>query len=145
MPRIDASQDGCGALAAMGSMMFDIVSSRDGETAGIDQHQFDDGSGIGIICCDTVSEKPMNHHHRKVLHALFDHPVSGNVAFKDVERMLEDLGATFDTRSGDRVAVTLNGHTKVFHKAHHGMPKDEIVDIRHFLSACGVDPKQYPI
>jgi hypothetical protein len=87
----------------------------------------------------------MNHHHRKILHALFDHPISANIAFKDVERLLEELGATLDVRSGDRLAVTLNGHTAVFHNAHHSVPKDEVVDIRHFLNSCGIDPAKYPM
>jgi hypothetical protein len=87
----------------------------------------------------------MNHHHRKILHALFEHPISANIAFKDVERLLEELGATLDARSGDRLAVTLNGHTAVFHSAHHSMPKDEVVDLRHFLNNCGIDPAQYPM
>ena len=87
----------------------------------------------------------MNHHHRKVLHAVFDHPISSNIAFKDIERLLEDLGATLEARSGDRLAATLKGHTAVFHKAHHSIPKDEIVAIRHFLTDCGVDPAQYPV
>ena len=87
----------------------------------------------------------MNHHHRKILHSLFEHPISANIAFKDVERLLEELGATLDSRSGDRLAVTLNGHTAVFHNAHHSVPKDEIVDIRHFLNGCGIDPAKYPM
>ena len=92
-----------------------------------------------------IARRSMNHHHRKVLQALFDHPISANIAFKDVERLLEDLGATLDARSGDRMAVTLKGHTAVFHKAHHSVPKDEIVNIRHFLNKCGVDPVNYPV
>jgi hypothetical protein len=24
------------------------------------------------------------------------------------------------------------------------MTKDEVVDLRHFLEACGIDPAQYP-
>ena len=27
----------------------------------------------------------MNHHHRKVLHSLFSHPINGNIAMKDIE------------------------------------------------------------
>ncbi len=87
----------------------------------------------------------MNHHHRKILHSLFDHPVSANIAFKDVERMLSDLGASIETRSGARTAVTLNGHTGYFHTAHHSIPKDEVVGIRNFLKTCGVDPENYPV
>ena len=87
----------------------------------------------------------MNHHHRKTLHALFGHPLSANISFKDVERMLLDLGATFEARSGDRTAVSLNGHTTLFRNAHHSIPKEEVINIRHFLTACGVEPSQYPI
>ena len=87
----------------------------------------------------------MNHHHRKILHSLFDHPISANIAFRDVERLLEDLGATLEPRSGARIAVTLNGQTASFHKAHHSIPKDEVVTIRHFLQSCGIDPVKYPV
>jgi hypothetical protein len=87
----------------------------------------------------------MNHHHRKVLHSLFEHPVSANISFKDVERVLADLGAELDTRSGDRVAVELNGRSAVFHRAHHSMAKDEVVGLRHFLTECGIDAMDYPL
>ena len=87
----------------------------------------------------------MNHHHRKILHALFDHPISANIAFKDVERLLEDLGATLEARSGARTAVTLSGQTTTFHNAHHSVSKDEVVSIRHFLQNCGIDPAKYPV
>jgi hypothetical protein len=87
----------------------------------------------------------MNHHHRKILHSLFDHPISANIAFKDVEHVLIELGAELDTRSGDRTAVALNGRSAVFHRAHHSMTKDEVVHLRHFLEDCGIDPVQYPM
>jgi len=86
----------------------------------------------------------MNHRHRKVLHALFDHPVSANIDFKEVEAMLRELGATIDNRSGSRVGVTLGGHTAVFHHAHHSLPKEEVAQMRKFLASCGVDPAKYP-
>ncbi len=87
----------------------------------------------------------MNHHHRKTLHALFDHPMSGNIQFREVESVLQELGAELDNRSGDRIAVTLNGHTAVFHRAAHDLPKDEVNRIRHFLEESGVDPAEYPL
>jgi len=87
----------------------------------------------------------MNHHHRKILHSLFEHPISSNIAFKDVEHVLTELGAEFDSRSGDRVSIALNGHSAVFHRAHHSVPKDEVMDLRHFLKDCGIDPAAYPL
>ena len=39
----------------------------------------------------------MNHRHRKVLHALFAHPISANISFKDVESLLSELGGRWGT------------------------------------------------
>ena len=88
----------------------------------------------------------MNHHHRKILHALFAHPVSANIATKDVESVLGELGAEIETRQGQRIAVTLRGHTAVFHHAQHSLPKEEVASVRKFLIDCGIDPAtQYPL
>ncbi|MBI1384082.1 MAG: hypothetical protein GC150_04145 [Rhizobiales bacterium] len=87
----------------------------------------------------------MNHRHRKVLHALFAHPVSGNISFKAVESVLAELGAEIDNRHGARVGVTLAGHTAVFHHAQHDLPIEEVIQIRKFLERCGVDPADYPV
>lgn len=86
----------------------------------------------------------MNHRHRKVLHALFAHPVSANIDFKDVEHVFGELGAEIDNRNGARVGVTLMGKTAVFHRAPHSLPKEEVIQIRHFLEGCGVSPDDYP-
>ena len=86
----------------------------------------------------------MNHRHRKILHALFAHPVSANIDPKGVEAVLGELGAEIDNRHGARIGVKLNGHTAVFHKAQHSLHKQEVAQIRHFLEECGVDPADYP-
>ncbi|MFV0294701.1 MAG: type II toxin-antitoxin system HicA family toxin [Hyphomicrobiaceae bacterium] len=86
----------------------------------------------------------MNHRHRKVLHALFAHPVSANIDFKDVVHVLEELGAEVDNKSGNRIGVTLKGHTAAFSHAQHSLPKEEVAQIRKFLETCGVDPEAYP-
>lgn len=87
----------------------------------------------------------MNHRHRRVLHALFAHPISGNIDFKEVEGVLMELGAEIDNRSGARVGVSLKGHTAVFHHAQHSLPKEEVAQLRRFLVDCGVAPEQYPV
>lgn len=86
----------------------------------------------------------MNHRHRKVLHALFAHPISANIDFKDVVHVLEELGAEVDAKSGNRIGVTLQGHTVAFNHVNHSLPKDEVVQIRKFLETCGIDPAAYP-
>ncbi len=87
----------------------------------------------------------MNHRHRKVLHQLFAHPISANIDFNDVQSVLKELGADVEDRSGARVAVTLKGHTVLFHHANHSVPKEEVQQIRRFLIDCGVAPEQFPV
>lgn len=86
----------------------------------------------------------MNHKHRKVLHALFAHPVSGNINFREVVHVLEDLGAEIEHKAGNRIGVTLAGHTVAFVHSHHDLSKDEVANVRRFLVSCGVDPASYP-
>lgn len=90
----------------------------------------------------------MNHRHRKVLHALFAHPVSANIAIGDVEAVIGELGGTVDKKhhQGARTGFTLNGHTAVFHEGGHAMPKEEVTQVRKFLEDCGIDPaRDYPL
>lgn len=86
----------------------------------------------------------MNHRHRKTLHALFAHPISSNIDFKEVTHVLEELGAEIDNKSGNRVGVKLNGHSVAFTHAHHSLPRDEVIQIRKFLETCGINPADYP-
>lgn len=86
----------------------------------------------------------MNHRHRKVLHALFAHPISSNIDFKEVVHVLESLGAEVDNKAGNRIGVKLNGHSAAFSHAHHSLPKDEVMQVRHFLQTCGIKPEDYP-
>lgn len=87
----------------------------------------------------------MNHRHRKVLHALFAHPLNANIDFREVEHVLLELGAEIDNKSGSRIGVTLKGHTAAFHHANHSLPKDEVVQIRKFLETCGITPAEFPL
>lgn len=86
----------------------------------------------------------MNHRHRKTLHALFAHPISANIDFKEVMHVLEELGAEIENKSGNRVGVRLNGHSVAFRHANHSVPKEEVVQIKTFLETCGIDPEAYP-
>ena len=87
----------------------------------------------------------MNHRHRKVLHALFAHPVSHNIRYTDVVHVLQELGAEIDNKSGNRIGVKLNGHSVALTHAQHDLPLEEVMQIKKFLTTCGVDPEQYPI
>lgn len=88
----------------------------------------------------------MNRRHRATLHALFSHPEPANLSGADIKAVLADLGADLEDRTGSRFAVTLNGHTVVFHQPEHSLRKDDIRQIRKFLTDQGVDPvRDYPL
>ena len=85
----------------------------------------------------------MNHRHRKILQAIFAHPVSGNISIRDVEHTLVELGAEISTRKGSRTSVTLNGHSTRFHHGGHSMITEEVVRLRNFLHDAGILPENY--
>lgn len=87
----------------------------------------------------------MNHHHRKVLHAIFAHPISANIAMKDVEHLLADLGAEIESKSGSRIGITLGEHKLAVQHVNHSVPKEEVVQIRKFLETCGKTPAEFPL
>jgi hypothetical protein len=101
------------------------------------------GSGRRFVRDIGASE--MNRHHRKTLHAIFAHPVSANISFKDVMHVFESLGAEIDQKSGRRVGVKLNGHSVASSHAQHSLPTDEVAQVRQFLETCGIGPDQFPM
>jgi hypothetical protein len=86
----------------------------------------------------------MNHHQRKVLNAVFAHPVNANLDLKDAMGMLTALGAEMDTKTESRIGITLNGHTTVLHLTQHSLLKAEVMQIRKFLESCGISVGAYP-
>jgi len=87
----------------------------------------------------------MNHRHRKVLQALFAHPVSANIALRDIEALLVELGASVENRHGGRMGVRLNKHFAEFaHRSAHSLTPDQVRHLRKFLTDAGIDPKAYP-
>jgi hypothetical protein len=88
----------------------------------------------------------MNHRHRKVLHALFAHPVSVNIDPKHVASVFEELGAEVSHGGHGQIKVSLNGHTHGLHDTHHSLSKEEVGAMRKFLEQAGVDPaRDYPL
>ncbi|MBI1926625.1 type II toxin-antitoxin system HicA family toxin [Candidatus Poribacteria bacterium] len=84
----------------------------------------------------------MNKRHRITLNAIFAQPISGNIKWRDVETLLQSLGAVISERAGSRVAVLLNDRVAVFHRPHPGpnMDKGAVRDLRRFLESAGIMP-----
>jgi hypothetical protein len=87
----------------------------------------------------------MNHHQRKVLHAIFAHPLNANLEMKDIVSVLNALGAEIDAKSKSRLGVMLNGRTTVLHISSQSVLKAEVMQIRKFLASCGIAVEAYPI
>lgn len=86
----------------------------------------------------------MNHRHRKILHALFAHPVSANIHSGDVEAVLAELGAELDHSHHGRLTARLNGHQLSMAHASHALSPDQVRQVRKFLEDGGIDPSAYP-
>ena len=58
----------------------------------------------------------MKRSYLKTLEAVFAHPTSANIAWKDIEALLGGLGAEISEREGSRVAIVLFSEVRVFHR-----------------------------
>jgi len=84
----------------------------------------------------------MNHHHRKVLHALFAHPVSSNLDPKQVHAALAEIGAEVEHGGHGQVIIRLNGQSHGFHDSRHSLSREEVGALRKFIRGAGVDPER---
>jgi len=88
----------------------------------------------------------MNHKHRKVLHALFAHPVSANIAARSVEAVIGELGGEIEQRHGGRWGVRLKGHFAEFSQKGHSLHPEAVRHLRKFIEDAGIDPvRDYPL
>lgn len=88
----------------------------------------------------------MNHHHRKILHSLFAHPIAGNVAIKDVESVFQEMGGEVSETQAGKIHVVLNGHSVNFAHPQRTLNKDGVMQVRKFIETCGIDPERdYPL
>lgn len=85
----------------------------------------------------------MGKKHRKTLEAIFENPVKSNVAWSDIEKMLQALGAELTEGHGSRVRIALRGVRAVFHRPHPRKETDKgaLMSMRRFLTEAGVTPE----
>jgi hypothetical protein len=92
------------------------------------------------------SEDRMNHHSRKILHAIFARPVSANLDPRAVLHVFEELGAEVSRGGHGQVKISFAGRTRGFPEVRHSLPKDEVLEMRRLLQDGGVDPgRDYPL
>ena len=84
----------------------------------------------------------MNKKHRITLQKIFSRPVSGSIAWRDIEALFLALEAKIEEREGSRISVYLFGQVRVFHRPHPSPNTDKgaISSIRRWLNENGVHP-----
>jgi hypothetical protein len=86
----------------------------------------------------------MSRKHDHLLTGLFSDPPSGNVHWREVESLLNHLGAEIENLSGARLRVLLNGAEGILHRPHHGhtLGRSDITHLREFLARARCTPSQ---
>ena len=84
----------------------------------------------------------MRRKHARTLTALFADPIQSGILWRDIETLLEALGAEISERRGSRVCISLNGIDAVFHRPHPRKETDKgaVGSMRRFLKEAGVEP-----
>ena len=83
----------------------------------------------------------VSSHHRHTIVKIFHHPAGGNIEWRQVLAMLEELGTVTHEHIG-KFTVTLGPETEVF-EAPRGKDIDEqvTVDLRRMLRQAGYAPE----
>ena len=84
----------------------------------------------------------MKRAHQRTLEAIFAHPTSANIAWKDIEVLLIGLRAEVSERERSRVAIVLFDEVRVFHRPHPSPKTDKgaVVSVKKWLEQYGVKP-----
>ena len=84
----------------------------------------------------------MEKKAQRTLAALFAHPTSANIQWREVEGLFRELGADISEREGSRVGVVLFDEVRVFHRPHPSPNTDKgaVVSVRKWLEQHGVLP-----
>jgi hypothetical protein len=87
----------------------------------------------------------MSHKHESLIRTLFHDPISGNIHWREVESLLNHLGARVEPLSGARVRVQLNRAEGILHRPHHSnvLGTQAVKQLREYLARAGITPSSY--
>lgn len=82
----------------------------------------------------------MNSKNQKVYDEIFKNPIQPNIKWKDIEKLLESLGAEISEGNGSRIRIKLNDQRAVFHRPHpeNETDKGAVKAVRQFLINAGI-------
>jgi hypothetical protein len=87
----------------------------------------------------------MSHKHENLIRTIFHDPISGNIHWREVESLLNHVGANIEQLSGARIRVTLNGVEGILHRPHHSNTLDRsgVKHVRGYLARARITPSMY--
>lgn len=87
----------------------------------------------------------MSHKHAHLLRSIFHDPPSANIHWREVESLLNHLGAELEPAHGARFRVRLNGVETFLHHPHNSntCARNDIKQFREFLGHAGVSLAAY--
>jgi len=87
----------------------------------------------------------MSHKHEQLLRTIFHDPISGNIHWREIESLLNHLGAEIESLSGARIRVKLNRAEGIPHRPHHSnvLSVQSIKHLREYLGRAGATPSMY--
>lgn len=87
----------------------------------------------------------MSHKHEQLIRTIFHDPISGNIHWREVESLLNHLGAEIEPLSGARFRVKLNGYEGVLHRPHRSnvLDRQGVKHLREYLGRARVTPSLY--
>ena len=82
----------------------------------------------------------MSHKRDNLLRSILDEAPGSNIHWREIESLLNHLGAHVEPAHGARFKVTLNGETDFLHHPHHSSvcTRDHIKHLKAFLMHAGV-------
>ena len=82
----------------------------------------------------------MNPRHRDTVAKLFAHPGGGNVEWRDVRSLLDEVGTVTQHHNG-KLEVTVGDETEVFDPPREkDIDEQMVVDLRRMLRNAGLAP-----
>lgn len=87
----------------------------------------------------------MSHKHIALLRSIFQDPISANIHWREIESLLNHLGAEVEPAHGARFRVVLNRVEGFLHHPHNSnvCSKQDIKHLREYLGHAGVTPSLY--
>ena len=84
----------------------------------------------------------MNGKHKRTLKSVFADPVSGTIAWADIESLLVAAGCRIIEGNGSRVRFDMEGQIATFHRPHPAKEakRYQVREAREFLVRIGVKP-----